>query len=813
VRHEVFVPPGRAGAKGTLGRDYFISEEHVALSVLEDISTLEEVSDFFAENAHYFMAILPILDRAVTENIEYKYARRDGSISPNDANGRSSRGGARSCNFQSFGVDWALMDDPYELSEDDIYGDEKSTTGDENKDECDICGDGGELLCCDNCDKAYHANCLRVEPDSLPDPWHCPSCLNNGNDNKKMAALSHEQTQTAPASDNAISDDNEIASNLSEVEPKVNMPIEILDSDLIWNMGKIVLVSFATDTDQNGTNASSPKCYVTIRYEGWGPEWDERLPYPNERLARIFTYTKKAKCFVAMLGSKKHPGSCNGAGNEESRTLISNWTDAWPCAASFRMPHPNQNQSSDAFELRKESCRIFVHPYMAHLLPREVRRQMAYGGQWVSEDKLRPWKDLDVINPVTSTTGDSILYELPSGGPSGEKTPALSAVGISYYFVHDFCRAYQMAQSDWIKGCLPPNALLEGALLKDEYRVCNVGGDVIDGARHSGSFPMKKKGGKYSQGSLITSVAQYNLNSGSDVNCLSKLEDSPHLPPSKVPFVPAPSLPPPIPITDIAYPDQGVRRLPDSNRWASILRVAGNEIFLGSYTSQSEAAYAVKLASAQSKTVIRQDMAGTTKGSGRTKSTLHLPHFPNFQEDAPFASNKGKIADLLNTPIESIVSAFEETQSTSSQKEPSQPRFRLHDWMAQHYRHVQHLKDLAPMSGQDVSNDFSFIVNVKNNENVGHKRRKKSVPKRLRSLTPPGKQNNNNLSGTPSNRPRTAITNEQKSKQNCKYGASAEEKAFEVPSRHMSIDAFGCNVKYSAHSEEPKVSIKEEYRF
>merc|ERR1712087_795627 len=108
--------------------------------------------------------------------------------------------------------------------------------------------------------------------------------------------------------------------------------------------------------------------------------------------------------------------------------------------------------------------------------------------------------------------------------------------------------------------------------------------------------------------------------------------------------------------------------------------------------------------------------------------------------DSPPASTAGRIADLFNTPIESIVSAFEETQADVGQDTLSRPPFRLRDWMDQHYRHMQHLKELSPMSGQDVSNHFSFVANV-NEDGIRRKRRKQSAPKRLRVPTTDGKQN------------------------------------------------------------------------
>ncbi|XP_057531300.1 increased DNA methylation 1 [Amaranthus tricolor] len=46
---------------------------------------------------------------------------------------------------------------------------------DKNDDSCGLCGEGGELLCCDNCPSTYHQSCLSAE--EIPEgSWYCSNC-------------------------------------------------------------------------------------------------------------------------------------------------------------------------------------------------------------------------------------------------------------------------------------------------------------------------------------------------------------------------------------------------------------------------------------------------------------------------------------------------------------------------------------------------------------------------------------------------------------------------------------------------------------
>nr|XP_043623430.1 increased DNA methylation 1-like [Erigeron canadensis] len=66
---------------------------------------------------------------------------------------------------------------------------------DEHDDSCGLCGDGGELICCDNCPSTFHLKCLCVE--ELPEGnWYCSNCscwncgnVVNNNEPSRLGAL------------------------------------------------------------------------------------------------------------------------------------------------------------------------------------------------------------------------------------------------------------------------------------------------------------------------------------------------------------------------------------------------------------------------------------------------------------------------------------------------------------------------------------------------------------------------------------------------------------------------------------------------
>lgn len=51
----------------------------------------------------------------------------------------------------------------------------------EHQDYCEVCQQGGEIILCDTCPKAYHLVCLEPELEEAPEgKWSCPHCVNEG---------------------------------------------------------------------------------------------------------------------------------------------------------------------------------------------------------------------------------------------------------------------------------------------------------------------------------------------------------------------------------------------------------------------------------------------------------------------------------------------------------------------------------------------------------------------------------------------------------------------------------------------------------
>ena len=314
---------------------------------------------------------------------------------------------------------------------------------------------------------------------------------------------------------------------LSGVEPKVNMPLEILDEG-IWNYGRVIAI-----VPKTKLSSGLATCRVTVRCEGWnGSDWDRTMDYPDGRLARAFTYTKRVRGMVELIppAGVVTAAVTTGTAGPADLSSTTDWTRMWPCRVYFRMPHPG---SDAAVGLLESEDSILVEPYLPELLPVRAREKVSGGYLWVNGGALRPWKRLDVTGPRSISDGEIVV---------AEQTARLDQAPDKEYRVKlNFCRAYQQAESDWIQP-MPSDPLSVGSLVRPRYRVQNVGGDVVDGVRFSGSFP-----------------SQENSRSAQS-RTLPKIDIEPR-----------------------------ARRLEHSGRFASILRTGASEIVLGTYSTEKEA--------------------------------------------------------------------------------------------------------------------------------------------------------------------------------------------------------------------------------
>nr|XP_019708325.1 increased DNA methylation 1-like [Elaeis guineensis] len=71
------------------------------------------------------------------------------------------------CQLQAWSIEYKSRKDNMQTME--------AVELDESDDSCVLCGDGGELICCDNCPSTYHQACLPSQ--ELPEgSWYCPNC-------------------------------------------------------------------------------------------------------------------------------------------------------------------------------------------------------------------------------------------------------------------------------------------------------------------------------------------------------------------------------------------------------------------------------------------------------------------------------------------------------------------------------------------------------------------------------------------------------------------------------------------------------------
>lgn len=80
---------------------------------------------------------------------------------------------------------------------DDESDDDSGSDSDGHNEVCEVCSQGGELLCCDTCSLVFHPSCARPALAALPtasEAWSCAFCVADGTvkPRKYTAAQSHD---------------------------------------------------------------------------------------------------------------------------------------------------------------------------------------------------------------------------------------------------------------------------------------------------------------------------------------------------------------------------------------------------------------------------------------------------------------------------------------------------------------------------------------------------------------------------------------------------------------------------------------------
>ncbi|XDB47091.1 hypothetical protein AB1E18_000707 [Capra hircus] len=69
-----------------------------------------------------------------------------------------------------------------------------------NEDECAACRDGGELLCCDGCPRAFHLACLTPPLSEIPSgTWRCSNCVQGTTAQRDLPQAEQPRPQELPA--------------------------------------------------------------------------------------------------------------------------------------------------------------------------------------------------------------------------------------------------------------------------------------------------------------------------------------------------------------------------------------------------------------------------------------------------------------------------------------------------------------------------------------------------------------------------------------------------------------------------------------
>ena len=482
------------------------------------------------------------------------------------------------------------------------------------------------------------------------------SGIDNDNDSgtaageEKQGKTAENETLMSAAfgSDQADLDEKDEDSNLADVEPAVGMEIDFRDPDFIWSSGKIVAVK--------STKSKAGKKQVTVQYDGWSPDWNEVVSWPSVRIAKLFTYTKRIRCFVDGILPKKNPPKKKAPG-DPGRTPVT--CHVWPCMVRFRMPHPAHRERAE--ELLRLEPNVFVQPYAPDTLPNDIVCTIENGGVWLHNGRMRLWKNENGL-------------------------AMLGTVHPSFEF------AYKVGLNDLATpGKLPYRAMEVGSLLNADYRVFKVGGEAVKGKMYTGECPDPKPiAPKFAPSKKLSNKAPSDRKLRSEEAKLKAEAQAKRRRQIQRP----PKLPPPLIVYDPSFKlSSEAVRLRETKRWGAAISIGGNDLFLGSFPTQSHAIASSAIALAKDASDIDDD------SSAKLPADVHQESSPAFPRD----EMEGRIADLNATRLEDSICALERNN-----KHGTFGTFSLHDWTMQSIRYQAYLRQNRVPPAHGVADNASM---------------------------------------------------------------------------------------------------------
>jgi len=445
--------------------------------------------------------------------------------------------------------------------------------------------------------------------------------------------------------------------NLLNVKPTVGLKLEICDPDNIWSSAKIVKLKKKKRSGAGKANSTSGYVHiVTVRYIGWGDEWDEDLEYENNpRLAKLHTFTKRVKCLVDLFPKRV--------------TKSKSMATIWPCAVNIRCPSPlvSLEEYLAAEELLRLEQNIFIEPYGLDkkYLAQSTASSCVHGGRWINVARIRMWR-----NDMES-----------------EKNR----------LQNNFNLAYKLALKDSeAADVLPYAAFGKGSLINPKYRE-TPDGYVEDempyqnqisesSSASSSSSSVSTAASNHTSQSIFGTKGQLESRSENNTPCGGSTSTS------QLIYEPPPLLPKPGTVGATIYTVNNgtIRKSTKTGKFIASLTVNGNDVILGQYTTQTEANHAISAS------------LMTTKSKKNEASSSSPPSSPFYSEMI------AKCHDMKNVTLGAIIytdaTSANSTTTTNTtaatnnnssinnnknnrQQQQSRQLFSLHEWTMQHTKH------------------------------------------------------------------------------------------------------------------------------